>query len=57
MNKLIELEENINKLQQLKNKIESLGESLWHKSKERRTEKVRRTNTTRKLLATRYINK
>jgi len=28
LNKLIELEENINKLQQLKNKIESLGESL-----------------------------
>ena len=44
-------------IQQLKNKIESLGESLWHKSKERRIEKVRRTNTTRKLLATRYINK
>ena len=54
---MLELEENIRLLEELKAKLQNLGESLWHRIKERRTKEIRRANITRKLLATRYINK
>lgn len=42
---MIELEENIKKIQILKSKLESIGESLWHSWNGKRTKRIGRKNS------------
>ena len=47
---MFELEENNRKLQELENKLKSLGESLWHNKIRRKVTRTRKTNNARKFL-------